>query len=123
MEAIAGGDKLGPDLYGVTNRHDESWPARWLKLPEQMMQSDPTARALLDKWKLPMPNQRLGDKEIRPYVNCFKGVDKNLQPRSKEQSQPSAAGRSLPPSQTKSAATMPRRMAKSREVSPPTRVL
>ena len=28
---IAGGDKLGPDLYGVSKNRDEAWLARWLK--------------------------------------------------------------------------------------------
>ncbi len=28
--SIAGGDKLGPDLYGVTKRHDDTWLAHWL---------------------------------------------------------------------------------------------
>ena len=36
--SIAGGDKLGPDLYGVTKRRDDAWLARWLKSPEQMLQ-------------------------------------------------------------------------------------
>ena len=43
--SIAGGDKLGPDLYGVTKRRDEAWLARWLKTPEQMLQTDPIAKA------------------------------------------------------------------------------
>src|SRR5512141_1219335 len=32
--SIAGGDKLGPDLFGVTKRHDDAWLTRWLKSPE-----------------------------------------------------------------------------------------
>ncbi len=104
--SIAGGDKLGPDLFNVSKRHDDAWLVRWLKAPEQMLQNDPMAKALLDKWKIPMPNQGLSDDEIKQYIAYFKWADKNLQPRGKEQPQPSAPGTSLPPSQTKSATPM-----------------
>jgi nitrite reductase (NO-forming) len=99
---IAGGDKLGPDLYGVTKRHDQAWLARWLKAPEEMVKTDPTAKALLDKWKVPMPNQGLTDEEVRAYLAYFKWADQNLQPQGKAQPQPSAPGTSLAPQQTPS---------------------
>jgi len=107
--SIAGGDKLGPDLYGVTKRHDEGWLARWLRSPEQMLQSDPVAKALLDKWKIPMPNQGLSDEEIKQYLAYFKWADQNLQPKGSQQPQPATPGTSLPPSQTRSATPMPGR--------------
>jgi nitrite reductase (NO-forming) len=100
--SIAGGDKLGPDLFGVTKRHDEAWLSRWLKSPEQMLQTDPVAKALLDKWKIPMPNQGLSDEEIKQYIAYFKWADQNLQPRGTAQPQPSAPGTSLAPGQTPS---------------------
>jgi nitrite reductase (NO-forming) len=103
--SIAGGAKIGPDLYGVTKRHDPAWLMRWLKSPEQMLQTDPTAKALLDKWKLPMPNQGLGDEEIRQYISYFKWADQNLQPRGTAQPQPSAPGTSRSPGQTPSGAS------------------
>src|SRR5262252_3181723 len=34
---IAGGDKLGPDLAGITKRRDQGWLTRWLKDPEAML--------------------------------------------------------------------------------------
>jgi nitrite reductase (NO-forming) len=105
--SIAGGDKLGPDLYGVTKRRDDAWLARWLKSPEQMLQSDVAAKAMLDKWKIPMPNQGLGDEEIKGYISYFKWADQNLQPRGTSQPQPSSQGTALPPAQTKSATPMP----------------
>jgi nitrite reductase (NO-forming) len=131
---IAGGDKVGPDLYGVTKRRDDGWLARWLKSPEQMLQSDATAKAMLDKFKLPMPNQGLSDAEIKQYIAYFRWADQNLQPRGAEAqagaataaSQPAsgaaaapptpqgmptpqapAPGSALPPSQTLSATPMP----------------
>jgi Cytochrome c. len=105
--SIAGGDKLGPDLFGVTKRHDEAWLARWLKSPEQMVKTDPTAKALLDKWKIPMPDQGLSDEEIKGYLAYFKWADQNLQPKGTAQPQPSSPGTSLPPSRTQSASPVP----------------
>jgi nitrite reductase (NO-forming) len=100
--SIAGGDKVGPDLYGVTKRHDAGWLARWLKSPERMLQTDPTAKALLDKWKLPMPNQGLSDQEVKEYITYFSWADQNLQPQGKSQPQPAAPEKSRTPGQTPS---------------------
>ena len=78
--SIAGGDKLGPDLYGVTKRRDKGWLTKWLKSPEQMLQSDATAKELLGKYKVPMPNQNLSDGEISEYIEYFKWADSNIKP-------------------------------------------
>lgn len=101
--SIAGGDKLGPDLYGVTQRRDAAWLARWLKDPQKMLESDQTAKQMLDKYKVPMPNQGLSDTEVQQYIAYFKWADEHLQPQGKKQPQPSAPGAALPPSETKSA--------------------
>ncbi len=101
--SIAGGEKLGPDLYGVTRRRDDAWLARWLKAPEQMLQTDAAAKAMLDTYKVPMPNQGLSEEEIRHYLAYFKWADANLTPVGKAQPQTSAPGTALPPSETKSA--------------------
>lgn len=129
---IAGGDKVGPDLYGVTKRRDDGWLTRWLKSPEQMLGTDATAKAMLDKFKLPMPNQGLSDPEIKQYLAYFKWADQNLQPRGAAAApaggasqaasapasapaaarpvlpspQPAAPGSTLPPSRTQSATPM-----------------
>jgi nitrite reductase (NO-forming) len=105
--SIAGGDKLGPDLFGTTKRHDEAWLTRWLKSPEQMLQTDPTAKAMLEQWKIPMPNQGLSDDEIKQYLAYFKWADQNLHPKGTAQPQTSTPGTALPPSQTRSATPMP----------------
>ena len=101
--SIAGGDKLGPDLYGITKRRDKAWLTRWLKSPEQMLQADPAAKELLGKYKVPMPNQNLSDDEIKQYLDYFKWVDANLQPQGKSQPQPAAPGAARSPSETVSA--------------------
>ena len=101
--SIAGGDKLGPDLYKTTERHDAAWLTRWLKDPEGMVKSDPVGKKLLEKYKVPMPNQGLTDEEIKEYLAYFKWVDANLQPKAG--STPAAANpdATRAPSQTPSA--------------------
>ncbi|MGH7065139.1 MAG: multicopper oxidase domain-containing protein [Stellaceae bacterium] len=98
--SIAGGDKLGPDLYGVSKRRNGAWLAKWLKSPEQMLQSDGDAKALLDKYKFPMPNQNLSDAEIGEFISYFHWADANLRPKGQEQPQPAAPGTALPPNRT-----------------------
>lgn len=75
---IGGGDKLGPDLHGVTKLLDDAWIARWLRNPEPMLASDPHAKAQLAKYKVPMPNQNLSEDEIREFLAYFKWADANL---------------------------------------------
>jgi nitrite reductase (NO-forming) len=101
--SIGGGAKLGPDLHGVTQRRDAAWLGRWLKNPEQMLQSDAAAKELLAKYKLPMPNQNLSDAEIKEFIEYFKWADANLQPRGTMQPQPAAPGSAKPPNETLSA--------------------
>ena len=98
--SIAGGDKLGPDLYGVTKLRNDPWLTRWLKSPEQMLKTDADAKALLDKYKVPMPNQNLSDKDIREFIAYFKWADENLRPKGEQQPQPAAPGTTLPPERT-----------------------
>ena len=100
---IAGGDKLGPDVYNVTKRRDTAWLAKWLKNPDAMLKSDPVAKQMLDKYKVPMPNQNLTDEEIREYIAYFKWADENIQPQGKSQPQPAKPGTAKNPSETYSA--------------------
>ena len=83
--AITGGEgkKIGPDLLGVTQRRDEQWLTRFLKAPEQMFSSDPTAKELLAKYKVPMPNQNLSEAEIRGYIKYFRFNDAAAKPAAK----------------------------------------
>ena len=82
---IAGGDKLGPDLYNVTKRRDAAWLARWLKNPDEMLKSDATAKQMLDKYKVPMPNQNLSEQEVKEYIEYFRWADANVTPRDHAQ--------------------------------------
>lgn len=72
---IGKGRKLGPDIAGITKRRNDPWLANWLRSPEKMLESDPDAKALLQEFKLPMPNQHLSDAEIQQYLQFFHWLD------------------------------------------------
>ena len=76
--SVGQGRKLGPDLAGVTKRRSDDWLAKWLKSPEKMLESDADAKALLKEFNnIPMPNQSLGDAEIKQYIRYFHWIDAN----------------------------------------------
>jgi len=66
---IGHGDKIGPDLMGVTRSRDHDWLVRMIQNPEQLLNGqDPIATALLKKYKnLRMPNLNVSDLE-RDYL-------------------------------------------------------
>jgi nitrite reductase (NO-forming) len=113
--SIAGGDKVGPDLHQVTVRRKSDWLERWIRNPDAMLASDPTAKELLAKYKIPMPNQNATDAEIKGYIAYFKWADEHLQPRGTSQPQPAAPGTARNPGQTPSGGaldqTVPQHMA------------
>jgi nitrite reductase (NO-forming) len=78
--SIGGGPKVGPDLLGVTERRSETWITSWLRSPETMLAKDDTAKALLERFKIPMPNQNLADTDIRRLLTYFRWVGKNPPP-------------------------------------------
>ena len=98
--SIGGGDKLGPDVYGVSKRRSDAWLTRWLKAPEEMVKTDGDAKAMLDKYKVPMPDQNLSDQEVREFIAYFKWADANLQVKGQHQPQTAPAGTRLPPNRT-----------------------
>jgi nitrite reductase (NO-forming) len=105
--SIAGGDKMGPDLYKVTQRRDTAWLTKWLHNPEQMIKAgDPAAKQMLDKYKVPMPNQNLSDEEIKQFIEYFKWADANVRPQGETQPQPAVPGSVKNPSETFSATPM-----------------
>ena len=63
---IGAGDRLGPDLMGVTTRRESGWLARYLAQPEKMLaEGDPIATSLFKKYKqVRMPNLDLGGDDV-----------------------------------------------------------
>ncbi|HWZ43074.1 MAG TPA: SCO family protein [Candidatus Saccharimonadales bacterium] len=67
---IGHGDKIGPDLLGVTNIRNRDWLARIIKSPDQLLkEKDPLATALFEKYKrVQMPNLGLNKEEIDALI-------------------------------------------------------
>jgi mono/diheme cytochrome c family protein len=63
---LGGGDKVGPDLLGVTKRREKSWLAKFVRGPAAAIDGgDPVATALVKKFNgVRMPDQALSDDEI-----------------------------------------------------------
>jgi mono/diheme cytochrome c family protein len=74
---IGKGKLTGPDLKGVTERRDQEWIAKWLKDPDTMILTDPTAKELLKEFFVPMPNQGLTDEDIQALISYLKHEDSN----------------------------------------------
>ncbi|HTK31997.1 MAG TPA: multicopper oxidase domain-containing protein [Candidatus Saccharimonadaceae bacterium] len=69
--SIGQGPKIGPDLAGVAARRTDLWITHWLQSPEKMLASDDTAKVLLKRFNLPMPNQNLSADEIHRLIQYF----------------------------------------------------
>ncbi len=66
---IGQGDRVGPDLKGVTKERDEAWLKEWLKDPAAMIASgDPGAKELSSKYPMTMPNLGLSDQQIDDLI-------------------------------------------------------
>ena len=66
---IGGGDAVGPDLEGVTDRRDRTFLERFISAPDDVLASgDPVAQALLEQYKVPMPNLGLTAAEVDALI-------------------------------------------------------
>ena len=75
---IGQGDKIGPDLSGVTARRDRAWLSRYIMMPDKVLaEGDPVAVSLFEKYQYArMPNLRLSSEEVAAvlsYVETRKG--------------------------------------------------
>ena len=75
--SLGAGDKIGPDLKGVTRRHPDKWLTWWLLETDRMQKTDPEAKALLEKYKTPMPNLGLKPAEVRELLQFLHRSDQN----------------------------------------------
>ena len=75
--SIGAGDKIGPDLKGVTHRHPDQWLTWWLLETDRMQKTDDVAKALLAKYKTPMPNLGLTAAEARELISFLHWSDRN----------------------------------------------
>ena len=68
---IGHGDKIGPDLLGVSNVRERTWLARFIATPDKVLaEKDPIATALFEKYKqVIMPNLRLAPVDLESLLN------------------------------------------------------
>ncbi len=70
---VGGGKRVGPDLLGVTERRKADWLVKFVKSSQSMVNAgDPVAKALLEEFKVPMPDQNLSDTEIKAVLEYTK---------------------------------------------------
>ncbi len=71
--SVGGGRLVGPDLKGVNDKRPEDWLLKFIKSSEKLVKSgDKTALALLDEYKMPMPDQALSDDQIKKVLAHIK---------------------------------------------------
>ena len=81
---IGKGPAIGPDLRGVTERRDERWLTAWLRSPEIMIAKDDTAKALVARFKVPMPNQNLSASDITHLLEYLRWAGANPLPAGRD---------------------------------------
>jgi protein SCO1 len=68
---VGNGDKIGPDLLGITNVRKHDWLTRFIQQPDKVLAAkDPIATALFKKYKqVRMPNLRLNDQDVAALLS------------------------------------------------------
>lgn len=65
---------VGPGWKGVTERHTAEWIMNFATNPDEMLNKDPKAQAMLEICLVRMPNQNLSDDDAR---NIYEFMRKN----------------------------------------------
>lgn len=93
------GNRLGPDLKGVTARRERAWLIRFLAAPEKMRaDKDPIAFELARQYKVLMPNLSLTNQELGDLVEYLEAMNRPRATPAAPQvvAAPVAAGASSP---------------------------
>jgi protein SCO1/2 len=71
---IGNGDKVGPDLLGVTNVRDQAWLTRIITEPDKLIEEkDPIATSLFKKYnEIRMPKMGLADADVKMLIEFMK---------------------------------------------------
>jgi protein SCO1/2 len=82
---IGNGDKVGPDLLGVTNVRDRAWLNRIITEPDKLIdEKDPIATALFKKYKeILMPRLNLPQEDVNTLIEFMKIQTASLGNREK----------------------------------------
>ncbi|HEU4413162.1 MAG TPA: SCO family protein [Candidatus Angelobacter sp.] len=94
---IGHGDKIGPDLLGVTNVRDHDWLEHFIATPDKLIAGkDPIAVALYQKYnKVNMPNLRLADQDLHNLID-FLGRQSAAPEKEKAEAPKSSAAKTQP---------------------------
>ena len=86
---IGNGDKLGPDLLGVTSVRDLNWLRRTITEPDQLIaEKDPIAMALFKKYKeVRMPRFGLPEADVNTLIEYMKTQTARLNDAEKARTQ------------------------------------
>lgn len=74
---VGGGDRVGPDLAGVTQRRDETWLKRMIGEPDALIaEGDPVVTQLVERYKgIVMPRLGLEAGQVEAIVAHLRGID------------------------------------------------
>jgi cytochrome c551/c552 len=74
---VSGPDaSVGPSMEGVTLRRDYAWFRGMVMRPDSMLREDPAARELLEVYRIPMPNQDVGELRTRAIWEYLRREDR-----------------------------------------------
>ncbi len=75
--SIGEGKKIGPDLEGVTERHDEAWLIKFIQSSQTMVNAgDAEAVKLFEEYnKIPMPDNAFSEDETKALLNYIENFD------------------------------------------------
>lgn len=81
---VGHGDKIGPDLIGVTNVRDKQWLMHFISAPDELLDGkDPIATSLFEKYKhVRMPNLRLAPEDVNSIIEFLKTQNGTRTPRT-----------------------------------------
>lgn len=74
--SVGGGDIVGPDLAGVTERREIPWIEAMIRRPDSMLVHDDTARALLQRYQVPMLERDLDPAVVRALLEFLRRADR-----------------------------------------------
>ena len=97
--SIGGGDKIGPDLLGITERRPRSWLEKFVLVPDAVLAAgDPVANDLLKKYKgVRMPNLGLSREDVADILAHIETRTTEVRDRQAlAAAQPELAGESGP---------------------------
>src|SRR6185436_18617701 len=86
---IGNGDKVGPDLLGVTSVRDPNWLRRTISEPDKLLaEKDPIATALFKQYKeVQMPRLGLADADVNVLIDFMKRETASFHERAKARTQ------------------------------------